>query len=53
MGTNSMNTLDPQSPSRPSVPDSDGAIAGRPQRELNDEDTGDHPHPSRDRYDIV
>ena len=53
MGTNSTNTLDPQSPSHSLVADSDRAIVGRPLRELNDEDTGDHLHPSRNRYDIV
>jgi hypothetical protein len=54
MRTDSTNMLDPQSPSPPSVPDSDRAIAGRSPRELNAENTEDHSlHPSRHLYDIV
>ncbi|KAN0137209.1 hypothetical protein V8E53_004919 [Lactarius tabidus] len=54
MRTSTLITLDPQSPSLPPVADSDRVIAGRSQREQNDENTGDRPpHPSRNQYDIV
>ncbi|KAH9054604.1 hypothetical protein EDB83DRAFT_2552742 [Lactarius deliciosus] len=51
-----MATLDhpPQSPSLPSVLDSDVAVAVPSLRELNAERTRDHPpHPSHCQYDIV
>jgi hypothetical protein len=50
MRTNTTNTLDSQSPSLPSVANSDRAVAGR---SLNAEGTGGHPHPSRNLYDMV
>jgi hypothetical protein len=55
MRTNAMDTLDPQSPSLPSVTDSDRDIAGSSLREPNAGRTrGDHPpHVSHCSYDIV
>ena len=52
MHPDTTTTLDQQSPSLPSVTDSDRAISGRSLRETNAENTGDH-YPSRNQYDIV
>ena len=52
MRTDTTTTLDQQSPSLPSVTDSDQAISGRSLRETNAENTRDH-YPSRNQYDIV